>query len=500
MRRVVASGAAVLGIALVGLCGSLVLGTVLAPSRQPQVEATSSGSEVDVDAVAERLGQALALPTVSSQDPADIDPRPFLLLHGWLARTYPHAHVAMERETINDLSLLYTWQGTDPDLPPVLLMAHTDVVPVAPDAADKWTWPPFSGTVADGFVWGRGAIDMKPVMIGLMEAIEGLAAEGWRPPRTVMLAFGHDEEVGGEAGNAEIRALLERRGQRLAWVLDEGLVVTDGIVPGLAPPAALIGVAEKGYLSLELVVEGTGGHSSMPPPQTAAGVVAAAVTRLEAAPFPAAVDGPAGEMFDWLAPEMGLPMRVVFSNRWLLGPVVLSQLAAKPNTNATTRTTIAVTQLEASLQDNVLPQRARAVVNLRLHPRDSIASATERVRAIIDDPRVELRPLAGTLYSEPSPVTPSDGAAFSLVARTIRQVRPDVVVAPGLMIGGTDSRYYVDLADAVLRFHPYWMGPGDSERIHGRDERISVDNLSFYVDFYRRLLQNLEQEGARGSP
>ncbi len=485
MKRILLVLAAALLLLLCVLGGRVLL----LSSRQP--EATPVQVQVDDAAVADRLAQALRFRTISAQDRAAIDPEPFLALHAWLAQTYPAAHGAMQREAVGELSALYTWPGADPSLAPVLLLAHVDVVPVEPGTESGWTHPPFAGVVADGFVWGRGAIDMKAALVGIFEAAETLAARGWQPQRTILIALGHDEEVGGQAGQARVRALLESRGQRLHWVLDEGLVIVDGIIPALQVPAGLVGVAEKGYLSLQLSVEGVGGHSSMPPPQTAAGIVAAAVTKLEADPFPGGLDGPVGTMFDWLAPEMQGPLKLAFANRWLLGAVIESQLEAKPNTNATLRTTMAVTQLSGSVQDNVLPQRATAVVNLRLHPRDSVDSATARVAAIIDDPRVTLTPLTGTLYSEPQPMSPVDGPGFTAIATALREVHPDVVVAPGLMIGGTDSRYFVDLADGVYRFHPFWAKPGDTDRIHGTDERIAVDNIADYVRFYERLLVGL---------
>ncbi len=478
-------------LVVVVLVGGLALRAAALSSRQPLADPAPDVDTARVQQAATRLSELVALRTVSDQDRSRVDPAPFLALHAWLAGTYPAAHAAMQRELVGDLSLLYTLPGTDPSLAPVLLLAHMDVVPVEPGTEGRWSHPPFSGAIAEGFVWGRGTIDMKPVIVGIFEALEGLAQQGWRPRRTLLIGLGHDEEVGGMAGQQQIHDLLAARDVHPAWVLDEGLVITDGIVPGLPVPAALIGVAEKGYLSVELAVEGQGGHSSMPPPHSAAGIVAAAVTRLEDHPFDAGLDGPVGEMFDWLAPEMRGPLKLAFANRGLLAPVLIDQLAAKPNTNATLRTTVAVTQLSGSVQDNVLPQRATAVVNLRLHPRDDIASALQRIERVIDDPRVEVTPLTSTLHSEPSRESTVDGPGFVAIAAALRALRADLVVAPSLMIGGTDSRFYGDLADDVYRFHPFWAGPGDTARIHGTDERISLTNLGVYLRFYDTLLRDL---------
>ena len=488
MRRAVLSFAAALAATTAGVVGVALVRAATTRSRQPAV--TPAEEPVDEARVADLLGEALRFRTVSRHDPSLLDPAPFEALNAWLPRAWPrlHANPDVEVEPFG-LSRLYTWRGTEPALPPVLLMAHTDVVPVE-DAAG-WAHDPWSGAVAEGHVWGRGAIDMKAAMVGFMEAADALSAGGFRPRRTVVLALGHDEEVGGHRGHKQMAAALAARGVRFGWVLDEGLVITDGIVPGLQAPAALIGTSEKGYLTVELVAEGLGGHSSMPPPQSAAGIVAGAAARLEASPFPATLDGPVAEMFSWLGPEMGFVERLAFANLWLLGPVVQGQLEAKNNTNATLRTTIAVTQLEGSVQENVLPQEARAVVNLRLHPRDSIASALAHVEAAVDDARVAVRPVTASIHSEPSPVSSTTAEGWQVIARSIREVNPEVVVAPGVMIGGTDSRWYVPLADDVYRFHPAWLGPGDTDRIHGTDERISTENLADYVRFYRRVLQAL---------
>ena len=481
MRRLILGLLAV----LVALGAALGVGLATHPSRQPVVPAATEA--VDADGMARHLAEAVRFRTVSAAWGEEIQAEALLGLLGWMEQTYPRVNAALPREIVADYSVLYTWQGADPSLAPVLLMAHMDVVPV--DNASEWTHPPFDGVIADGALWGRGTMDDKCGVVGILEAVEGLLAEGFAPQRTVYLSFGHDEETRGE-GAAAVAALLKARGVRLSWVLDEGMVITDGIIAGLSAPAALIGVSERGYLSVQLEATDEGGHSSMPPPSTAAGRVARAITRIEANPFPAGIDGPAEAMFSWLGPEMRQPLRLVFSNLWLLRPVVLSQMTAKPSTNAVVRTTQAVTMMSGSVAENVLPQRATAVVNLRLHPRDTVEGALARLAEVIDDPGIQLTPTGSGLKGDPSPVSRDAGSpGFDAITSAVRALRPDVLVAPGLTVGATDARRFVDVADDVYRFLPLQLTDAERAGIHGLNERVKLENLALFPAFYRQVIR-----------
>jgi carboxypeptidase PM20D1 len=304
----------------------------------------------------------------------------------------------------------------------------------------------------------------------------------------VILAFGADEEAGGVEGAAKIAGLLRERAVRPQFVLDEGGGVIAGVIPGIAAPVALVGIAEKGYLSVELSVRAEGGHSSMPPRHTAAGVLARAITRLEAHPLPGGVRGATAALFDAIGPEMSFGGRVIFANRWLFDPLIVRKLAGSPSTDATLRTTTAVTVLEGSPKDNVLPARARAVVNFRILPGDSVAGVLEHVRRVVDDPRVEIRPDPGAV--EPSPVSPASGEAWGRIVETIRQTYPDAVVAPYLVLGATDSRYFRDLTPNVYRFAAIRIDDADLKRIHGVNERVAVAAYLEGVRFLAQLIRN----------
>jgi carboxypeptidase PM20D1 len=439
---------------------------------------------------AQRLARAIRFQTVSYEDPSQFDEEAFSGLHHYLAAAFARVHAALTCETVGRYSLLYTWAGQDPALAPVVLAGHLDVVPVEAVSESEWTFPPFAGRIDGGFVWGRGSLDCKSTVLGLLEAVEALLSADFRPRRTVMLAFGHDEEVGGLNGAAQLASLLRARGVRPDYVLDEGLAIIEGIVPGVSRPVALIGVAEKGYLTLELSVEVGGGHSSMPSRETAIGILSVAVARLESRPMPARLDGPAAQMIARLAREMPRVVRLVMAHQRLFGPLIVRMMARSPSTAALIRTTTAPTIFQAGVKENVLPTRARAVVNLRLVPGETIAGVTGRVRKTVADPRVKVAE-TGFMRSEPSPVSEIATPGFRSIEQAIARVFPGVAVAPGLVLGGTDSRHYTPLGCPCYRFMPLRLRPEDLSRMHGVNERIAVDDYARAVEFYVELIRAL---------
>lgn len=445
---------------------------------------------LDAAAIAQRLAGSLRFATISSLDQADLNADQFRQFHAYLRQHYPLTHAQLKVESVGGLSLLYTWPGQDPSAKPVLWLAHQDVVPVATGTEKDWQAQPFAGEVKDGFVWGRGAWDNKGNLIAQLEAVEHLLAQGFKPRQTLYLAFGADEEVGGLRGAVAIAKALQAQGVKLEYVLDEGLLVTEGVMPGLKPPAALIGIAEKGYLSVVLKVPATPGHSSMPPPKgtSAIAMMSAALRRLEDEQLPAHIRGVAREMFETIAPEMAGFNRYALSNLWLFGPVVQAQLEKGASTNAMLRTTTALTMVNAGNKDNVLPGEAQATVNFRLLPGDSIAKVMDHVKQQAGNDRFELYALPGS--AEPSPVSPTQAPAYQRLNRTVREVFPGTLVAPGLMVGATDSRHFQAISDHIYRFSPVRAKPEDLPRFHGTNERISTDNLLEMVRFYHQLLKN----------
>lgn len=478
---------------IVVLLAVLAIRAAMLESKQP-VAGQPAAIEVDLEAVASRFSQALTFMTVSHQKEEDRQPEVFLAFHDFLEASFPAVHATLTRETVNELSLLYKWQGRESQLEPVLLMGHMDVVPVIPGTEEDWQHPPFGGMIADGEIWGRGALDDKASVMAILEAIEQLTTAGFQPRRTIYLAFGHDEEVGGPEGARQIADTLFARGiDSFAMILDEGGFIGEGLSSGLDGKVAVIGIAEKGFVSLELVVAADGGHSSTPPDHTALGILSKAVTRLEENQFPARLEGTTEAMLGYLAPEMPFTARMIMANLWLTRPLVTRLMLADSSTAAMVRTTTAVTIMNGGVKENVLPIEARAVVNHRIIPGETVESVTQRVRQTIDDGRVSVSPLGWT--GEPSPVSDTDSPAFELLGQTLLEVTPEeeITITPYLVIGGTDAKYYSGRSDSVFRFLPVSSGPDVLEMVHGTNERISLESLELAVRYFVQLISNTDE-------
>jgi carboxypeptidase PM20D1 len=446
---------------------------------------------------AERLGRAVRFRTVTlaSGDPLT---HPgygeFRGFEEFLRREFPRAARGLKWENPGPLALLLTWEPADPGntQPAVLLYAHYDVVPAGPDAG--WSHPPFSGELADGFVWGRGTLDDKGALLAILEATEGLLTEGFQPRRTIYLAFGGDEETSGQFGAAAIAATLAERGVRLSCVLDEGSCISDGAMPFIRRPVALVGVAEKGFANVELVVEGRAGHSSTPGSGTSAGALAAVVAAIERQPFPARLTPTVQRFFRALAPHVGGLRGLGLRFPRPLWPLFRRRLSADPSMDALVRTTQAVTILRAGEKENVIPHQSRAVINLRLLPGDSSQSALARIERIAR--RTLSRPfsltaafLEGTTRSEPVPETRPDATLWKTIEESIREISPRAIVAPILVVVYTDSRKFVDLAACIVRLLPMVLGSPELARIHAFDERISLENYGRMIRFYGTFIR-----------
>jgi carboxypeptidase PM20D1 len=484
--------AVVAAIVLVGVGGAAAVRTVALGSRQIPAHPVPPQT-LDTLAAGERLAGAVRFRTISFDGIPDASADAFLALHEYLARQFPLVHQTLKLETVGKYSLLYTWPGSDTSLDPVMFMAHQDVVPIASGTEDRWLHDPFGGVISDGYVWGRGSWDDKSNLTAVLEALETLIASGVKPKRTIILASGHDEEIGGKRGARAIAALLRERGVKPAFVIDEGQIITEGVVRGVTHPVAFVGLAEKGSATFLLTAEGQSAHSSMPSQHSVIGALGGAIYRLETDQMPAKLAGVVRESFETLAPEMSGFNRVMLSNLWLTEPLVRTRLEKQPSLNAILRTTTAPTIINGGNKANVMPGLAKAVVNFRILPGDTVASVERHVREVVADPSITVSRIGEG--RNPSPVSSSNSAAYGLISQAIRDTFPDVVVVPNLVVANTDARYMSALTPSVYRFVPIRAKLEDLARFHGTNERISLSNYAEEIRFYLQLINIAGIEG-----
>jgi carboxypeptidase PM20D1 len=435
-----------------------------------------------------KLQALVRIPTVSHRDPADLDTAAFDAFLVELERQFPLLHRDLELTRIHTHGLLFHWKGAA-DQRPVVLMAHLDVVPVEGD----WQHGAFSAEIVDGQVWGRGTLDDKGCLVAVCEAVETLLERGFTPAQDVWLSFGCDEEVFGKAAGAAV-AELDRRGVRPWFVLDEGGAIAHDAFPGVRTPVAVVGVTEKGVVSLHLRVEGRGGHASTPARNGPTARLARAIVRLDRLPMPSRLPAPTVELFQRLAEVAPLPLRPVLANAGRLGPALPRLLVALgPESAAMARTTIAITTLKGSPALNVIAQSAVAGLNIRVMLGDTTEDVIEHVRRVVDDEQVEIEVVE---RYEPSPLSPygtreQPDPAFALIEETITEVFPDAVAAPYVMMAATDSRHFTEITERVYRFAPFRMTKAQRQAIHSYDEHLGVDDFLEGVRWYQRLLERL---------
>ena len=503
MKKVAQRGGLVLFVILILLLSVMSWNYLCFSTMQIQVKSVPKIS-LDEALLVDRFQGAIQIRTVSEPLSRITENSPLHRFRDYLADVFPTLHrppfvrrTGLDFEDALIPSVMFEWPGRNPNLPGILLMSHFDVVPVEPDTDlkpstySKWTHPPFSGHNDGKFLWGRGTLDCKHGVMAILEAMDRHAVDGFQPERTIYVALGHDEELGGMDGNKKMAEWLRRNGRKLHTVLDEGgCIFTE--FPGLDRPAALIGVAEKGMLNVQLNVDVSpteAGHASMPPPQTAVSILASAIHRVQASPFPARIDGGLRDTLRFLGPEMpSFGRRLAMANLWLTGPMVKSQLAGKPSSNALLRTTVAPTLINGGNQVNVLPQHASASLNLRLLPGDTIEGAMAYIRQNIHDTRVNVSALP--FGKEASPMSSIESDAFRQLHRTIREVYPEVAVAPFVLVGSTDSVHYGDLCENIYRFIPTQLAERDTQRFHGIDERIALQDYTDIVRFFHQFILN----------
>ncbi len=463
------------------------------------------------DAALERFAGGLRIPTVSSQDYDDTDFRPFDEFIVYLHESYPRIYENMETSTVGKYGLLFRWKGRDDSLQPVLFLSHYDVVPVTgydpstdtgketvfrPDdtplppisaVAETWDYPPFSGAVAEGRIYGRGSLDMKCMLFALLESADSLISEGFRPERDIWFAFGHDEEVSGRNGALRMAEYFKDRGIRFDAVYDEGGIIA---APGSAmesidSPLALVGTGEKGFLTLEIEVKGLGGHSSMPPAKSSLVYAAEIIEKLNSNQMKARIIPPVASFLKNIGGETGLVSRTAIANRWLLGGILKQTLSKSPASNALIRTTTAITMAKGSDAANVLSSSAVVTVNFRILPGDTVADVMEHVREICAGYDTEITVVS---QREASAVSPENTIGFEMIRECLTTLYPDVITTSYITVGGTDAYKYQNVSDNIYRFMPIELNGYEQRAIHSENEYISIENYGRMIDYFTDMM------------
>ncbi|MBU5344031.1 M20 family peptidase [Caldifermentibacillus hisashii] len=457
--------------------------TLTGKTKQPEPNPTDV--TINEEKAITHLSQAITYKTISYQDRKKVNFDEFSSFIDFLQTTYPKVHENLELERINNYALIYKWKGTNSSQKPIGLTSHYDVVPVLEGTETNWEHEPFGGAVADGKIFGRGTLDDKIGVIGILEAVEYLLGEDYTPERDVYLMFGFDEEIGGELGAKAIAKTLQNRGIQLEFVLDEGGAIVENMVPGVDQPVAVIGIAEKGSAIAELTIEGSGGHSSQPNDHTNIGRIAAAIAKLEDTQFEEELRGPVNDLFEFVAPEMSFPMKYVFANKAIFKPIIQKILLKEPATAALLRTTIAPTIFQAGEQYNALPEKASAIINLRLMPGDSLEYVEKFIKETIDDEDIKVT-VSG---NEASKVSSVDSWHFKSIQQAARNVYKEAIVAPYLMFAGSDARHYDQISDNTYRFLPVLITGDDLNKMHGTNEQVGKENFINSIKFYVEIIK-----------
>lgn len=452
-------------------------------TKQPM--ANTSNIVVSEESAIKHLSEAITYKTISYQDRTKFDFTEFDRFISFLQNSYPTVHNQLELEKINDYALVYKWKGTDSTKAPIGLTSHYDVVPVLEGTESNWEQGPFSGAVVDGKIWGRGALDDKIGVIGILEAVEHLLIDQFEPNRDIYLMFGFDEEIGGEEGALAIANTLEDRGIFFDFILDEGGAIVENMVPGVDKPVGVVGISEKGSATAELFIEGSGGHSSQPKDRTNIGRIANAIAKLEETQFKGDLRGPGEDLFEYVAPEMSFGMKYVFANKFIFEPIIESILLKQPASAALIRTTIAPTIFQAGEQYNALPEQASAIINLRLMPGDSLEYVKNFIEKTIDDPGIRVT----VTGSEATKVSSIDNLPFAAIQQAARNVYEEAVIAPYLMFAGSDAKHYDLVSENTYRFLPVQITSEDLNRMHGTNEHISIENYINSIKFYMELMK-----------
>ena len=450
--------------------------------------------KVDVDRFVEHLSAAIKIKTICNRDESIVDWAPFDEFHAFLKESYPLVHEKLDLQIISTKSLLYHWKSAHPEKDPIALLGHQDVVPVSEGTEQDWEHPAFSGDVADGYVWGRGALDMKNHVIGVLEAVETLLEEGFVPERDVYLCFGHNEEVMSEDADCGAYCMMEyfkKNNIHLDSVIDEGGAILPVNIKGVINKnLAGVGIAEKGHVDFEISVNGKGGHSSAAPKHNALGDLAKIIVKLENHQFKEEFTPQLWSLFNEIGRNTTYPVRLVTSNLPVLKPLVQKIAVSIPQSASMMRTTTAVTMAQGSPAPNVLPQKATITANFRIMPGQTVGDVEKHIRKYAGKD-AEINLVSG---KDPSMVSPTDSRAFKAITEICKGMNPNNIVAPYLVMGGTDARNYEPVCENIYRYSPFLVDTSLLMTCHGTNERVPISSLEDGVAFFKRYIKALASD------
>jgi carboxypeptidase PM20D1 len=441
--------------------------------------------ERDMQKEVETFAKALTYPTIVSMDYEATDFGPFEDFRIFLKESFPRVHETCDLTMINTHSMVFHWKGKNAELLPILFLAHYDVVPAAEETLANWTYPPFSGTIADGNIYGRGTLDDKNELMSLMQTAENLMAQSFTPERDIYFAFGHDEEQGGRQGAMNITAYFEEHNMHFDAVYDEGGVVIEGAIASVKTPLAVIGVAEKGYNNIRVTVTSKGGHSSMPPKHTALGDLAQIAVNIEKHPMNPILTPIVKDLLTNICNEMGFAVKMAVRNLWLFKPILFKVLGASPATNAMIRTTFAATMAKGSDAPNIMPQTTEMIVNVRVLPGNTPEEALDHVKSLAQGIDAKVEPI---LKEEASPISDLSGKGYAHLLNAIGDIYPNAIPTAYLVLGGTDARKYYNVSNAIYRFMPAQITNEEQGTMHAANEYISIENYKRMIVFYEKLI------------
>ncbi len=451
--------------------------------------------DINVQRYRDNLSKAIQFRTISNRDSKLVDWAEFEKFHKFLDEAYPLIAKNLEKEIVPPANLLYRWKGTRSDLQPIALLAHQDVVPVSSGTEDDWVHDAFSGHDDGEFIWGRGSVDMKNHLIAVMESVEALLEDGFTPERDVYLLFGDNEEVVANSDNGakDLMLTLKNRGITLDSVIDEGGAMIPISVPGVLENKYLagVGVAEKGYSDIEIVVNAKGGHSSQPPTHNALGEIADVIKALEKNQFKAALNENMKSLFDAIGRECSFPVRLITCNMPLLYPAITELSKHIPFLACLTRTTTAVTMAQGSPAANVLPQRAAITVNFRAMPGTTKQNLVDHIRSVCKNKDIEINVLNS---KEASKFSSTDSRAYNIIRDVSKAIQPGAIVAPYLVMGGTDAYNYEPICDNIYRYAPFELTTELLRCTHGTNERLPINLMENALVFFKNYIRRASAE------